>query len=657
MSLISESDNVAAHPHPHRLQLQRVDLIGGGRSVDFYPGLNVVTGHITTGKTTLVRLIRALLGTVPDALPPETEYVRAVRGEIVLGDAEYQVYRPLTRSAAAQVEIAERTARGRSAVARRLPAAGERDSYSTFLLEQLAIPAVSVPAARARPTENLTPVSMTDWLGYCIVPGDELDTQVFGHHYPFRDIKRKRVFELVYGLYDGEVFRLYAELRSVEQQLDNLDRDAAWRAKFLADTPFGDAALLDEQLAERRAQLASLREERARRAAAAASVPEIDQLRGELTAGRERRAQLADVLMRLDGQLKDLSDLARQLESQRDRLTRAIVAGEWLVDFDFVLCPRCGNDVDDTRAEAHACYLCLQPVTAQEPADALLAEQSRIIDQISETNAVAQMRQASRRDAHAAAERMDGELTQLAARLDAASASFVSEHAARLESRAAEQARLEADIARLLEYRDLILRHSDTQRARASLDQRRTEIQEAIAAREFGRTDAEEHIRALEKRLRDYLQRLHVPEIGQLLTVGINRKTYLPEISGRRFEELSSQGLKTLVNIAHALAHHTVAIDRRLPLPGLLVLDGLSANSGFEGFDQDRVHDVYQLLVDVSDRYGDQLQLIAVDNELPASLLLRDGIRVVLTLRQDNRLIRPAGQSTPPATPGGDEIG
>jgi hypothetical protein len=47
-----------------------------------------------------------------------------------------------------------------------------------------------------------------------------------------------------------------------------------------------------------------------------------------------------------------------------------------------------------------------------------------------------------------------------------------------------------------------------------------------------------------------------------------------------------SQGLKKLVNIAHALAHHTVAIDRNLPMPGLLVLDGLSANGGHEGFDQ-----------------------------------------------------------------------
>jgi len=48
--------------------------------------------------------------------------------------------------------------------------------------------------------------------------------------------------------------------------------------------------------------------------------------------------------------LQDLIDLRKQLQSQTARLTRAIVADEWLVDFDFVVCPRCGSDVEQQRA-------------------------------------------------------------------------------------------------------------------------------------------------------------------------------------------------------------------------------------------------------------------------------------------------------------------
>ena len=156
---------------------------------------------------------------------------------------------------------------------------------------------------------------------------------------------------------------------------------------------------------------------------------------------------------------------------------------------------------------------------------------------------------------------------------------------------------------------------------------------------------AAEHVAALERRLYEYLEQLHVPVLGDMLSAVIDRQTYLPIVSGRRFDELSSQGLEVLVNVAHALAHHTVAIDRGLPLPGFLVLDGLSSNVGREGFDAARVQDIYRLILSVADRYGDQLQLIAVDNDPPHFM---DDYNV-LTLEQNDRLIRTA---TPPV-PGG----
>jgi hypothetical protein len=137
----------------------------------------------------------------------------------------------------------------------------------------------------------------------------------------------------------------------------------------------------------------------------------------------------------------------------------------------------------------------------------------------------------------------------------------------------------------------------------------------------------------------DYLTRLHVPQLGDLLTVKINRNTYLPEVSTRTFDELSSQGLKTLVNVAHALAHHTVAIDRGLDIPGLLILDGVSANSGKEGLEGNRIVDMYKLFEEVTNEYGEQLQLVIVDNDLPPEVADELNDSIVLTLSQQSRLI------------------
>jgi len=244
----------------HVLQIDQVDLVGGGRSVSFSPGLNIVRGDITTGKTMFVRLLRALLGTVPGRMPPEVAQVRYLRGRVTLGSSQWLVVRPVTTTGDAVVELARRDpSTGQLDEAVRVPATGGDGSYSRFLLERLSMPVVSVPKARLDPLAAMTPISATDWLGYCIVTGDELDAQVFGHLNTWRDQKRRWIFELVYGFYDRATAVLAADLRHVELRLDSLERENEIVAKFLADTPFGDRALLEQVLAERRRQLGDAR--------------------------------------------------------------------------------------------------------------------------------------------------------------------------------------------------------------------------------------------------------------------------------------------------------------------------------------------------------------------------------------------------------------
>jgi len=625
----------------HRLELIEVELAGGGRKVEFRPGFNIIQGDITTGKTTFVRLIRAMLGTMPSGLAPEVDYLLAIRGHVVLGDRTWQIYRPRITTSTALVEVSEEHPQpDREPVALRLPVAGADRSYSLFLLDRLAIPAISVPRARSEPTGTLSPVTMTDWLGYCIVTGDELDTEVFGHRREWRDAKRRWVFEVAYGYYEPELALLNAKLRSVELQLAALEQNAAIRARFLADTPFADIGVLEQQLAARQAELAQVVAERRGVSADADDVPGVQELRQTLLATRARRADLADRLTRLDAQITDLTDLHRQLSSQSARLTRAIVADEWLVDFDFVVCPRCGNDVHAGRTDPHLCYLCLQQPRPAPSRAQLLTEQDRVASQIAETSDVIASRRAAHEQLRHEAARLDDLIASLATELDQRTAAFVSDRAAQLEHHAARQASIEAEIKRLREYLDLLLRHQQQLQGRAELEAQRDELTAQINSRELSQVDAEANVRALEQRMLEYLRELHIPDLGQELTVTINRTTYLPEVAGRTFDELSSQGLKTLVNIAHALAHHTVAIDRNLPMPGLLVLDGLSANAGHEGFDQDRVRDVYRLLSTVAEQYRGALQIVAVDNELSKTILLEFVEHVILTLTQADRLIR-----------------
>jgi hypothetical protein len=650
------TEQPATPPQSHVLRVDTVDFVGAFRRVDLHPGMNIVRGDITTGKTTFVRLIRALLGAIPKYLPPETASIRSIAADLVLGDRVWQVLRPMVTTKDVPVEVAEdgdprreNTPQGiGDGIALRLPAAGT-GGFGEFLLQQLGVPVVFVPKARTDPTSDLSPVTINDWLNYCIVTGDELDAQVFGHRDVFRNHKRRWVFEILYNLYDKELAALNAKARVIDREIAATEAEREVIGKFLVDAQVGDRFSLEVSLEGERLDLEALGMRKASLARASNQEPagHIAGLRTEVLELRRSLDHANAEFRSLEAQIRDLSDLERELTNLSKRLTRSIVADEWMVDFDFVVCPRCGQDVDQDRTEHPVCYLCEQPEPTTTPSrDVLIKEQDRVTFQITETEQLLARRRAAREELLARARELSDALQRVSARLDDATAEFVSTHASELQAIAAEVAAATANIEWIQRLLTLFAKHEDQEARLAALRDRLLELQEEIEQHQSSITAGEENIIALENRMLQYLERLNVPTLGDLLTVKINRETYLPEVSTRNFDELSSQGLKTLVNVTHALAHHTVAIDRNLFLPGLLVLDGVSANSGKEGLDGDRVLDMYRLFTEVSETYREQLQLVIVDNEVPEEVLRDFGDRVVLTLSQSDRLIRTSWPDT-----------
>lgn len=629
----------------HSLRMIKLSLVGGSREVDFYPSLNVVTGEISTGKSTFVRLIRSFLGSVPSNLPEETERVRGLRGSVAIHGQIWDIYRPLTQLGTAPVEIAQQATANSNfePSAFRVPAAGVDASYSRFLLDQLKIPAVSVPTARSTGNSE-DPVTFTDWLGYCIVTGDEMDYEVFGHKETWRDRKRRTVFELNYGIYNPVAAALNADLRRVDGQLEHLDVEQTVMSRFLAGTPFESRDGLLREIDIVTANLSEAEQAESDLGSQTTAAAAVSELRLSMLSLRERLDNVTVAAERTATQVRDLKDLEKQLKSQSARLTRAIVAGEWLVDFDFVVCPRCGNDVDRGRAHSPHCYLCLQEEQPGPSRDSLLAEQVRLQNQINETRQVILERERSEEDLYTATQELQIEIAEVSSELDHRTASFVADRAEEIRARAAEVSRLREELRNLYEYVEILDKAQDYESFRAQLEVERAQIISQLEGTGLAESAAEENIGALEGRILQYLKRLHIPQFSDTLTVKINARTYMPEISGRSFDELSSQGLKTLVNVAHALAHHTVSIDRDLPLPGFVVLDGISANAGHEGFDQDRVSDVYELLIEVAQVYRSELQIIAVDNDLPSAYVDTLVKSRVLDLSHDNLLIGGAEQ-------------
>jgi hypothetical protein len=453
---------------------------------------------------------------------------------------------------------------------------------------------------------------------YCDLPQDEIDSSVFGHRQPFKNIKRKYVFEILWGIYGVETALLQEELRQVVTEIRQLESQTQAFDRFLQGTPLDNRPQLQIELDDLRMRLDELQRGAVDEVPRSASESNgIQSLRATLIEFEGARAARLEELDREAQSLRQLRQLDAQLRTQSARLTKAIVAETYLLDFEFTVCPRCGTSVDEKRGGDAICRLCLQTPSPSATREDLVGEQSRVGAQISETAELVERHTERFQELERDVQRLTNQRESLARELNFRLRAYVSDSAERISERAGDLARVQATINQIEQYLELLDRLDRAMGDLASLQARRREIGDDLDVLSGRKSEAEERIRHLEVVFEEVLKAFGVPRFASPPESRIDRETYLPIVDGRRFDQVSSQGLKVLINLAYALAVHQTAIELGLSLPGLLLIDGPSSNVGHEGFDYDRITDVYDYLIRTSERFGDSLQMIVADNDIP----------------------------------------
>lgn len=618
-----------------KLQLGKVELVGGGRDVEFYPGLNIVAGPIATGKTTLLRMCRSLLGGKIEHFPPEArQHVTAIAGTLHLHDQEFNVVRPFVGTDTAKVEIAGAHEAWRLPASR--PDATSPLTYTNWLLDQLKLPRIRVPSAPTRPTESVwTPISINDYMLYCHIPSEAIDSNVFGHRDPFKNIKRQYVFQLVFGFYDPDAASIQEQLGDLQARVKALRAAEDNFRQFTEGTRLENRTAIQRQLDEALAELADFNQ----LSSPPSELP--DQSAARL------RAELQELDVAIDARTReaaneersatDMGRLEAQLEAQTARITKAIVTRELLVDYEFRQCPRCGTELGGDRDESGQCLLCLQHPQVTTPRRTLVEEQARLSEQIGETREILEAHRQRGLSIQAELASLQSRRDTIATELDFITRTYVSEHAERIRAQAARRAHVQASVNQLQEYLTVF---EKLDRAAAEVGELEATIESltvALDQRSSLRQAAEENVDYLEDQFLAIVEELGLPVFPGEPRAGINRETYLPIVNGRPFSQLSSGGLMLLANVAFALAHHITALDRGLPLPGFLMIDNITKNVGTEDFDWARVEALFSCLISLSEARGNDLQIVVGSNDVPD-----DAERFVRAhLSQEDLLIRP----------------
>jgi DNA repair exonuclease SbcCD ATPase subunit len=163
--------------------------------------------------------------------------------------------------------------------------------------------------------------------------------------------------------------------------------------------------------------------------------------------------------------------------------------------------------------------------------------------------------------------------------LDVQLQSYVSDEADRIRDRARRLGELQKTVHQLSDYLRLYERLDAARMSEGDLVRRESELQTLLQQKELDRGAADERLQSLNREFAHWVEAFGTPRFEGEPRAAVDPETYLPILNGRRFANLSSGGLKVLTNLAYALAHHTNALRLDIPLPGILLIDGISTST------------------------------------------------------------------------------
>ncbi|WP_131804198.1 hypothetical protein [Pseudofrankia sp. BMG5.36] len=591
------------------MQLHQLRLVtsSGTSTYTFRAGVNVVTGSYKTGKSSMLELMKFVLGGNAQIMPAIERNLQAASLDLTIGNSRLTITRVMGQNTLT-VNDSDGVVERWTATQGSLPRAGIK------YLELLDIPVVRLSKKNDTGSEPLT---FFDVMRMIYLPQSDVNRAVAGHTDTFVNRKRKAAFELVYGLADNRTRELEVEFTDLEKRRDRSRVAADAVRHFLVEVGApGEDELAPEEIRLRR-DLAEAddRLQAARENASFSVIGDQKPLRDRISELRVLAGDFEAERTAAYAAVESGKSVLAQLDVDERQLQRETFAAQSISGLEFSVCPRCLQGLDHREVEPGHCLLCTQaqPIVKRKDADQTLR---RIKNQREEAQSL--LAEDSQRLAY-----INQRLEDLRLQLDDA--------AGELER--------QADSERLFPSIDLAsVAAGDRERARARLrdierfrDQwghhERQELEVSRYQRRVDENRAEQirHRQELEDRRQriDVLGEIFDEEIRELRFTGyehanIDTQSYLPAINDDPFDKLSVSGAsKTLANVAYYLANAGYSnSDSDFLLPGLLILDSPRTSLGDTPDDLAAGQRIYHR-IDILAMAYPNLQIIVADNGLP----------------------------------------
>lgn len=622
----------------------------------FHPGVNIICGQNSSGKSTIIRFIFFVLGGCYTDFVPEARKCQYVMAEVSINgmvvtlqrfieisrDGKVNGQAPMYIYFGPMIDVLDTDATISTLnyqLWKRFPydMTTKIRSFSNVLFQLMGLPEVKAES-------NIT---MHQILRLIYLDQESPVNSLFLHE-PFdKEITRETVANLLLGVYNQNYSQAKLDLQATQRKIDELKQSIKITGEFLKEKRNKSSRFIRDEIAklnheieiitnqvkdfrqlDTNSQLAEL---------STRQKMEYQRMKDDIAARRRECGKLETVILQFEEEIKDSRFFIDSLKKNIEDIKHSIAAREYFDSQHLELCPECLTRLDTHVEEGH-CPLCKSPIDNSRGKSQAVRIQLELEHQVKESEVLLQSNVEKLEEKKAQLRRMKRQLTTAQRHYDDAVAFVRSSNEERIDEMLQRKGFCEGLIGQfhtLLEYAERYERFQDLLEEQLSLEKK---LKDYIDA-------ADEKIRADRKVIDEHVScngvfLLHSDQDRQAefmkakrFVIAYNQNmAYITD----RYSKLSASSSFYLKMVARFALFFTSLQVNSMKYPRLL----LSDNMEDKGMEPDRVVNFQKTIISHLQEYNEQsYQLI-----FATSYIVNDPDRLKYTVgdyyTQDNKSLK-----------------
>ncbi len=620
------------------IQIRKIILVGRRKNyeVNFFPGVNIIYGDSSTGKSSILEIINYLFGSSEFIYDHEIETsVVYAAMEVLLSGHVYVIKRDIFDSSKLVEVYPSAFDEIDSVFPKKLSpnyrSAGPDGYLSDFLLSSLNLPILKVLEAPSKADSQLVRLSFRDLFKFCYLKQDDVGSKQllgFGNWVVYN--KNKQTFKYVFNLLDSHISELELQLSNLHNDRKRLDGKYQAVSEFLRETEFESAIGLTDSIEELQRQEQTLKDQ-------------LSEINKSMTADSETYSFLRDSLSELSGDIKLTLNDRTNCELAIERYSR--LKNDYQTDISKLKAIKTAKDqIGELPSELFNCPICDNHLSLDsikhehtiDESDKVNQEVNVLTRRIRDLDSLLVTERGKHHSLSLKIKSLYQDQEKLRRILDEESATMITPYLSERDG-------ISKELATVKEKENQLnnsLRIRNQQRnifdELDRLISRIEVLQKDLDKLRLSAPSISEVLSKLGDSLNRYLTKVNIKDRRD---VRITPSSYLPELRNREYKDITSGGLRTILSIGYLISLFESALEDSVNLPAFLMIDTVgkylgktqekytetdtNADSNENISDPSKYHNMYEYMIDVAEKAEEKnvtCQIILVDNDVPIGI-------------------------------------